>query len=306
MQAVLASLQQTQMIVMGVVLTLLVAAESAHPFFEYFRSTSRERGRHLGRNLAVGALNGLVVSGVFVALWLGAAVWADQRGIGVLNWLTEAGLPGWAHAVGAVILLDAWMYVWHRLNHVIPFLWRFHRVHHADRHLDVSTAHRFHVGEIVFSSMLRIPLIVLAGLYAWELVLYETVMFAIVQFHHANVKLPDWLDRGLRILIVSPDMHKIHHSRHRPETDSNYSSLFSVWDRIGRTFRFRRQISSLEIGLDGFDEEETYHTLWGILKTPFIRPPTPEEDGNPTSDGTETADRRRGGNEQPRTEQGSA
>lgn len=291
MQAVLATLQETQMLVMGAMLFLLVAAESFHPFFEYFGATDRERGKHLGRNLAIGALNGLVVSGLFVTLWLAAAVWAEQRGFGLLNELDQLGLPGWGHVLGAIVLLDGWMYLWHRLNHAIPILWRFHRVHHADRQMDVSTAHRFHVGEIVLSSALRIPLIVLAGLYVWEIVLYETLMFAVVQFHHANLKLPDRLDGALRTVIVSPDMHKIHHSRYRPETDSNYSSLLSIWDRIGRTFRRRDGMADLEIGLDGFDEERTYHTVWGILKTPFVRPTPSREDDPQESEGERTKSR---------------
>jgi sterol desaturase/sphingolipid hydroxylase (fatty acid hydroxylase superfamily) len=104
------------------------------------------------------------------------------------------GLPTWAHALGAVLLLDFWMYIWHRINHVILFLWRFHRVHHHDPKMDMTTASCFHSGEIILSSLLRLGVIVLAGVHLWELVLYETVMFAVVQFHHANVALPDGLD----------------------------------------------------------------------------------------------------------------
>jgi sterol desaturase/sphingolipid hydroxylase (fatty acid hydroxylase superfamily) len=161
------------------------------------------------------------------------------------------------------------MYVWHRINHVIPFLWRFHRVYHNDATMDVTTASRFHTGEIAISSALRVGIVLLFGIYLWELVLYETVMFAVVQFHHANVKLPDAVDRALRAVIVTPDMHKVHHSRYQPKTDSNYSSLFSFWDRIGRSFRLREDPSTIELGLHGWDAPEDQcfmGLLWAPLK----------------------------------------
>jgi sterol desaturase/sphingolipid hydroxylase (fatty acid hydroxylase superfamily) len=180
--------------------------------------------------------------------------------------------------VGAVLLLDAWTYIWHRLNHAVPVFWRFHRVHHADARMDVTTASRFHLGEIVLSSILRIPLIVVLGIDLWELIAYETVMFAVVQLQHANIVLPDRVDRFLRLLIVTPAMHKVHHSRWRPETDSNYSSLFSFWDRIGRSFQIRKDLTSLSMGLDAFDAPEN-RTLSGLMKIPFSTPPHRNEAG---------------------------
>ncbi|MEF8797058.1 MAG: sterol desaturase family protein [Salinivenus sp.] len=270
MAALLDALKQTQTVAMLVGLAALMLWEHAHPFFDYFRQSPKERGMHALRNLLLGGLNAGVVSLVFVGLWGVAAIWAEQQGLGLLHWLGAAGgLPLWAHGLGAVLLLDAWMYVWHRINHVIPFLWRFHRVHHHDPKMDVTTASRFHTGEIIISSLLRIGVILLAGVYLWELVLYETVMFAVVQFHHANIALPAWLDRALRAVIVTPNMHKVHHSRFQPETDSNYSSLFSFWDRLGRTFRLRDDPSTLDFGLDGWDAEEDQRIvglLWAPLK----------------------------------------
>lgn len=265
MAALLDILQQGRTIAMLVVLALLLLWESAHPFFEYFRARPRERGRHLLRNLLLGGLNALVVTVVFVGLWGLTATWASEAGFGLLHWLD---LPLWPHAAGAVVGLDLWMYLWHRINHEIPFLWRFHRIHHHDPRMDVTTANRFHTGEIVLSSLLRIPVIALLGVHLWELVLYEGLMFAVVQFHHANIGLPDWLDRALRAVIVTPDMHKVHHSRWQPETDSNYSSLFSLWDRIGRTFRLRSDPSTLNFGLEGWDGEEDQSFL-GMLRGPL-------------------------------------
>lgn len=270
MAALLDLLQTAQVGAALVVLVVLIAVESLHPFFELFRAR-KERGTHLARNLALGLVNSALIAVVFAGLWVAAAAWADARGLGLLNVLRDGvGLPGWAHVLGAVLLLDAWTYLWHRLNHRVPFLWRFHRVHHADAQMDVTTASRFHVGEIALSSALRVPLIVLFGVYAWELVLYETLMFAVVQFHHANLALPPRLDRALRLIIVTPAMHKVHHSRWQPETDSNYSSLLSVWDRLFRSFRLRDRLDELRLGLDEFDAPED-GTLGGLMRMP-LRP----------------------------------
>ncbi len=212
-------------------LVALLAWETAQPFFALF-ARSGERMRHGALNLALGALNILVVALGFAALWLAVTQWTAARGFGLLPWLGLDPLP---RAALAVLLLDAWTYAWHRLNHRVPFLWRFHRVHHVDRAMDVTTASRFHTGEIVLSSILRVPVLALIGCRIEELALYEVLMFTVVQFHHANIGLPEWLDRPLRTVIVTPSLHKVHHSIIRAECDSNYSSLFSWWDRIFRT-----------------------------------------------------------------------
>lgn len=246
-------------------LVLLLTWESLVPFFTYFAGITGERVRHGLKNLVLGVLNALLTGLGFVALWWTTAQWAQAHEFGLLNWLP---LPGWARWAGAFLLFDAWMYWWHRLNHRLPFLWRFHRTHHSDPKMDVTTANRFHIGEIALSSVLRVPVIALLGLQLWELALYELAMFTVVQLHHANIALPPWLDRALRLLIVTPFMHKVHHSRWQPETDSNYSSLFSFWDRLFRTFRLRDDPRTLRFGLDEFSRPED-HTLTGLLATPL-------------------------------------
>ncbi|PAP75102.1 sterol desaturase family protein [Rubrivirga marina] len=268
----LAALQTTQAVAALAGLAALLLLESAHPFFELFRAR-RERSRHLVRNLVLGAINSVIVAVVFAGLWVAAAVWAEARGLGLLN---AVGLPPWAHALGAVLALDAWTYAWHRMNHRVPFLWRFHRVHHSDAQMDVTTASRFHTGEIVLSSLLRLPLIVALGVYAWELVLYETLMFAVVQFHHANVALPPRVEAVVNKVIVTPTMHKVHHSRWQPETDSNYSAMLSVWDRLFRSFRQRERPDEIRLGLDACDDD-AFQSVAGMLRTPFAHatPPAP-------------------------------
>jgi sterol desaturase/sphingolipid hydroxylase (fatty acid hydroxylase superfamily) len=265
MDDVLHDLGRLRSISSGTFLVLLLAWESLAPFGSYFVRRTGERLRHGAKNLILGILNALLTALVFVALWWTTAEWARAHQFGLLNWLS---MPTWARLVGAFLLFDAWMYFWHRLNHRIPFLWRFHRTHHSDPRMDVTTASRFHLGEIFFSSVLRVPVIALLGLHLWELALYEAAMFAVVQMHHANIALPPWLDLGLRTLIVSPFMHKVHHSRWQPETDSNYSSLFSFWDRLFGSFRLREDPRTLEFGLEEFDPPE-HHTLVGLMKTPM-------------------------------------
>jgi sterol desaturase/sphingolipid hydroxylase (fatty acid hydroxylase superfamily) len=248
-------------------LVLLLAWESWTPFFAWFAGAAGERARHGVKNLTLGLINAVVTGLLFVSLWWSAAAWAEQHPFGLLHWLTP---PAWTRLACALLLFDSWMYWWHRLNHRVPFLWRFHRTHHSDPKMDVTTANRFHLGEIVVSSILRAPVVVLLGLQLWELAIYELAMFTVVQLHHANIALPAVLDRALRVFIVTPFMHKVHHSRWQPETDSNYSSLFSFWDRLFGTFRMRDDPHALQLGLREFDEAN-HHTLTGLLITPFQR-----------------------------------
>jgi len=245
------------------VLVALLAWETIHPFFPIL--SGRERVRHGFRNVLLGILNAIVTTLIFVGLWWTAATWAENRSFGLLHWLT---LPTWAGWLIAILLFDAWTYFWHRINHRIPFLWRFHRVHHSDPHMDVTTANRFHTGEIVMSSILRVPLIVLLGAGIEQLALYELLMFAVVQFHHANISVSAKWDRVLRLFIVTPYMHKVHHSRWQPETDSNYSSLLSIWDRLFRSFRINEEPETIRLGLDEFDRPAD-QSLPGLLRTPL-------------------------------------
>jgi len=246
-------------------LFLLLTWETAAPFLSLFQNTRGERIRHGARNLFLGLVNAGITSIAILALWAWTARWVAAHHFGVLNWVP---LPSWPRLLFAILLFDLWMYWWHRANHRLNFFWRFHRTHHSDPKMDVTTAHRFHFGEILFSSIFRAPIILLLGLRLRELVLYETLMFAVVQLHHANVVLPGKLDRFLRWIIVTPCIHKVHHSRFQPETDSNYSSLFSWWDRLFRTFKLRADPATISYGLADFDIP-VRQTLGGLLKTPL-------------------------------------
>ncbi len=256
-------------------MVLLLAWESVAPFFLQLRSP-RERVAHGVRNIAIGFANALLTALVFSGLWLVVANWASARGFGLLR-LVE--LPTWLHAVAAVLLLDLWTYWWHRVCHHVPMLWNFHRVHHSDPAMDVTTASRFHVGEMVASSLLRLAAIPLLGIEFWHLVVYELLMFSVVQFQHANISVGTRLDRCLRLVIVTPFMHKVHHSDWQPETDSNYASLFSIWDRVFGSFRLRETPAAIRMGLREFDAEQ-HQSLAGLMRTPFAKVPT--SDAKPT------------------------
>ncbi len=214
----------------------LLAWETAQPFFTFF-GRPLDRARHGALNLALGAFNAGLLALVFAGAWFAVTQWTATHHFGVLHWRE---FSPWPRAALALLLLDAWTYFWHRLNHRMPFFWRFHRWHHADRAMDVTTASRFHTGEIVLSSLFRVPVLAVIGCGINELALYELLLFAVVQFHHANIFLPDRLDRLLRLVLVTPSLHKVHHSVVRTERDSNFSSLFSWWDALFRT----RRISS--------------------------------------------------------------
>ncbi len=245
-------------------LVVLLAWETVAPFFPLFRSW-RERGRHALRNVALGLANGLVTALVFAVAWKWVADSAAKHGFGLLN-LGE--LPAWAHALLALLVLDLWTYWWHRVCHAVPLLWRFHRVHHSDAQMDVTTANRFHLGEIILSSVLRLPLLPLLGIHFGELVLYETLLQIVVQWQHANISLPPALERVLRLVVVTPGMHKVHHSRAQPETDSNYASLSSVWDTLFRSRRCRADLENILLGLEGKDSPGQ-QGLTGLLRDPF-------------------------------------
>lgn len=193
--------------------------------------------------------------------------WTQGNQLGLLN---NLGFGWQIRFVLGLISLDCWMYFWHRANHVIPFLWRFHRMHHSDRHMDVTTATRFHPGEHIISTVLKLGLIPLLGLEVWHLLIYDTLVIAVSQFHHADISLGRW-DRWVRLAIVTPDMHKVHHSDWHQETNSNYSTVLSVWDRLFGSFHKRDDPAIIVFGLKEFTSRDC-QSVEGMLKTPFVNP----------------------------------
>jgi len=254
--------------------------ETWRPFF----GQREGRLRHAARNLAFALFNTVVLALAFGAFTVFLAEWTAENQIGLLNALALSDPIRFALAL---LLLDGWMYLWHRANHAIPPLWRFHRMHHSDRNMDVTTATRFHLGEQVLSALLRLGLIPLLGIEVWNLVVYDAIVLTVIMFHHADVSLGRW-DRWLRWLIVTPDVHKVHHSDWQPETDSNYSTVLSVWDRLARSFRMRSDPTTIVFGLEEFMDRSS-QTWWGMWTTPFLSarkdtPPHAPDDSNHEAD----------------------
>jgi sterol desaturase/sphingolipid hydroxylase (fatty acid hydroxylase superfamily) len=189
-------------------LILLFALESWLPA----AADRHRRLRHAARNLTLGLLNAVALALLAAPFIARVALWAEDSRFGLLNLLN---LPPVIAAAAAILLFDAWMYFWHRANHELGFLWRFHRVHHSDPEMDATTAVRFHTGEILISSALRLVVIPLLGITIYQLLVYAMLLLPVIMFHHSNVRFPDRLDVLLRLIIVTPAIHRIHHSRLR-------------------------------------------------------------------------------------------
>lgn len=224
--------------------------------------------RRFFTNAGLAAPSFVVLKLALIPAEVAAAYWAQQSGFGLLNAVSH---PSWIEFVVAVMLLDYVLYVWHWLNHQIPFLWRFHNVHHTDLDLGVSTAFRFHFGEMFLSGIFRVGGVVLIGAGPVTVLIYEVLFEASVAFHHSNWRLPYRLERVLSWFIVTPRMHGIHHSIVQRETNSNYSNLLTVWDRIHRTIRLNVRQDDVVIGVPGYQENDHEHTLFGLLTLPFRR-----------------------------------
>lgn len=170
--------------------------------------------------------------------------------IHALQWRPENWTGGWLILVD-LLILDCWIYWWHRINHEVQFLWRFHEVHHLDETLDASSALRFHFGEVLLSSLVRAGVIILLGIPFASVVIFETAIALGAIFHHSNLNLPRWLERPLSWLIVTPSIHWVHHHAIRSDTDSNYAGLLSVWDRIFGSSSKTSRTPDMPIGVEG-------------------------------------------------------
>lgn len=191
--------------------------------------------------------------------------WAVNRRFGLLQ---QWNLPRWLTPVAGLILLDYSNYLWHRLNHQFPWLWRFHHVHHTDPDLDLSTAWRFHIGEVLLSVFFRGGMIVFTGATPLQVITYEILYEGATAFHHSNWKLPFRLERALNKIMVTPRMHGIHHSIVLRETNSNYAVIFSWWDRLHQTLRLNIPQQDIIIGVPAY-MNPSEQTVKYLLTLPF-------------------------------------
>ena len=215
------------------------------------RSPSNERARRWPGNLGVAIIDAAAVRIIFPAAAVGAALAAEARGWGLLNHLAA---PGWAKVIVAVVVLDLLIYVQHVLFHKFPILWRLHRMHHSDLDLDVTTGLRFHPVEIIASMLIKIVAVVALGAPALAVLIFEIALNAASMFNHANIRLGPHLDRALRLVLVTPDMHRVHHSIVPRETNSNFGFCLPWWDRLFDTYRRDPEAghAAMTIGLRAF------------------------------------------------------
>jgi len=251
----------TKLLLIITAVALIFALEGVFP---HYRDRAA-RVRHAVPHFITAIMNGLLTRFFLAGLTIAALAWAESKSLGLAHVLS---LPAAAKLIFVFVLFDIWMYFWHMANHRIGFFWRFHRAHHSDTEMDTTTALRFHPGELVLSTFFRMPVVILIGMSFTQLVLFEVLLNVSTLFHHSNMAVPEKWDRMLRTVIVTPNMHRVHHSVELSETNSNFTSLLSVWDRLFRSFRTRKDTHTITIGLPSFRETK-YQRLWGFLITPL-------------------------------------
>lgn len=249
------------------ILTLIFVAL----FIAEGRRTLRKRKQLRSERLIVNSIVAVpsfsLLRFVFLPIMVKLAMANQQRRWG-MNYRYSA--PPFIKTAVAFLIMDYTNYLWHILNHKIPLLWRFHLVHHSDRDLDITTAFRFHFGELVGSVFYRGAFVFLSGATPLNVLLYEVLFEAATQFHHSNRKLPFKLEKLLNRIIVTPRMHGIHHSEVRKETDSNYSVIFSFWDRLHSTARLNVAQDTIVIGVPTYQNAAELTPAY-LLKLPFTK-----------------------------------
>ena len=216
------------------------------------RRVTQSKMHRVAINLGLAAVGAVVLRFGFFPIVFRVSQQTVENHWGLFSQLE---LPGFVEVLLAILALDYTLYIWHWMNHKIPFLWRFHNVHHVDLDLDVSTASRFHFGELILSTGFRSGQALVFGIDPFTLILFETLVTTAAQFHHSNIRLPIRLERILNKVIVTPRMHGIHHSIVQEETDSNYSTIFSFWDRLHRSVRLNVRQSDVTIGVAVYRDE---------------------------------------------------
>ncbi len=220
-------------------------------------------------NLGLVFLNSAILRLIFPMAAVGVAVFAAEQGWGLLNYFQ---LPFAFSVLLAIVALDFIIYLQHVLVHAVPALWRLHRVHHADLDYDVTTGARFHTLEIILSMLIKFATILVLGPPVVAVIIFEVVLNAMAMFNHSNVSLPSRLDRIVRLFVVTPDMHRVHHSVEDNEANSNFGFNLSIWDRLFGTYiaQPREGHENMIIGIHGYRDPKQVNQLPGMLTLPFV------------------------------------
>lgn len=219
-------------------------------------------------NLSIVVLDSLLVRLLFPLGAVGMALWAQATGIGLFSIID---VPFWLAVIVSFVVLDFAVWLSHLLSHKVPVFWRFHRMHHADRDIDVTTGIRFHPIEIIASMIWKVAWVIALGAPAAAVIIFETVLNGTAMFNHSNTKLPVTLDRVIRMILVTPDMHRVHHSTIERETDSNYGFNLPIWDRLFGTYIDQPTLGheGMQIGLSEWQDEKPAQLAWS-LRVPLL------------------------------------
>lgn len=248
---------------LGIFISILLVMMSAEALFPR-KDRVLDRAHRWTSNLLLIVIDGLFVRLLFPIVAVGIAVIAAERNWGLFNMLD---LPIWLEITLAIIILDMMIYWQHVASHHIPFLWALHKVHHADRDIDVTTGSRFHPIEIGLSMLYKMALVVILGAPVLAVIIFEIILNGCAMFNHSNVKLPLGFDRVLRRFIVTPDMHRVHHSTIVAETNSNYGFSLSLWDRIFSSYTAQpsKGHDGMVIGLEEYQDAGPASLTWSLL-----------------------------------------
>lgn len=233
------------------------------------RNPAIRRSSRWPSNIALVFINSVVIRLLFPAAATGVAIFAQTQGWGLFNYIST---PESIAILLSVVILDFFIWLQHVMVHAVPLLWRLHRVHHADLEFDVTTGSRFHTLEIILSMLIKFAVILLLGPPVVAIIIFEVILNATAMFNHSNVRLPHGADQLLRLLIVTPDMHRVHHSIHDDETNSNFGFNLTLWDRLFGTYRQqpRDGHETMKIGIKTFRDLKRCAYLPGMLSIPFI------------------------------------
>ncbi|MEP7233446.1 MAG: sterol desaturase family protein [Ginsengibacter sp.] len=233
----------------------------------HLRKRVQNRWKRIIINFGVSIPSFALLRLLFIPLMVWLTYRNEQWQFG-LNYLYAA--PAWFEAAIAFLLLDYSNYLWHIVLHKLPLMWRFHLVHHTDLDLDITTSFRFHFGELIGSVFFRGAAVILIGISPLMVLIYEIAFDAANQFQHSNLKIPFRFEKALNKILVTPRMHGIHHSMQKRETDSNFSIIFSFWDRLHRTIRLNVRQDEIVTGVPVYPDEKEL-TTGNLLKLPFTK-----------------------------------
>jgi len=242
-------------------LTIFLLIESGLPLFRF----KSNKARHVGLNLFF-TFTTIIINFLMAVVLITSSEWATEAGFGLVNWIS---IPLWATMIVGLLALDlVGAYAAHWVEHHVKWMWQFHVIHHTDQEIDASSANRHHPGESVIRFLFTVTAVLIVGAPVWMIMLYQALSVTLSQFNHSNIKMPSWLDNTLKLVICTPNMHRVHHHYRQPYSDSNYGNIFSFWDRLFGTYTTADN-DKLIYGVDTYMDKAQVDNMWALLKLPF-------------------------------------